>query len=78
MNCRDGGHAAPKVTVHPPDHQGRRRVHCDGQDLGRALNPGDVLEFRRRAGLDPDSVRLDGPLSTGAAADPRSGTRDRP
>ncbi|MER5871959.1 hypothetical protein [Streptomyces sp. NPDC002044] len=62
MNCHDGGHPAPRVTVHPPDHQGRRRVRCDGQDLGRALNPGDVLEFLRRAGLDPDTVRLDGPL----------------
>ncbi|MEU8943600.1 MULTISPECIES: hypothetical protein [Streptomyces] len=52
----------PKVVVHPPDAQGGRRVRADGEILGRALDPRDLLEFLRRAGLDPDSVRLDDPL----------------
>ncbi|RSS64112.1 hypothetical protein EF912_02335 [Streptomyces sp. WAC07061] len=43
-----------RVTVHPPDIQGRRRVHADGQPLGHATGTGDLLEFLRRAGLDPD------------------------
>jgi hypothetical protein len=30
--------------------------------LGVAYGPADVLEFLRRAGLDPDVVRLDDPL----------------
>ncbi|UUU44393.1 hypothetical protein OHA89_00935 [Streptomyces sp. NBC_01546] len=30
--------------------------------LGRALGTADLLEFLRRAGLDPDVVRLDDPL----------------
>ncbi|UQW99212.1 hypothetical protein [Streptomyces sp. RerS4] len=47
------------VTVHPLDAQGRRRVHADGRPLGRAMGPGDLLEFLRRAGLDPDDVDLD-------------------
>ncbi|MBT1186061.1 hypothetical protein HET69_19145 [Streptomyces sp. CJ_13] len=34
----------------------------DGEILGRALDPRDLLEFLRRAGLDPDNVRLDDPL----------------
>ncbi|MFD7095966.1 hypothetical protein [Streptomyces xanthophaeus] len=50
------------MVVHPPDHQGGRRVRCDGELLGRALGPGDLLEFLRRAGPNPDVVRLDGPL----------------
>lgn len=45
-----------RVIVYPPDEQGGRRVHCEGQMLGRALGPADVLEFLRRAGLDPDDV----------------------
>ncbi|MFF4457697.1 hypothetical protein [Streptomyces goshikiensis] len=52
----------PKVVVYPPDAQGGRRVHADGEILGRALNPRDLLGFLRRAGLDPDSIRLDDPL----------------
>ncbi|MFG2754072.1 hypothetical protein [Streptomyces xanthophaeus] len=51
-----------RVVVYPPDEQGGRRVRCDGEILGRALGPGDLLEFLRRAGLDPDTVRLDDPL----------------
>ncbi|KPI33710.1 hypothetical protein OV450_6418 [Actinobacteria bacterium OV450] len=50
-----------RVIVYPPDAQGGRRVRVDGTILGRALGPGDLLEFLRRAGLDPDNVRLDDP-----------------
>ncbi|MGW8779771.1 hypothetical protein ACWGNM_17155 [Streptomyces sp. NPDC055796] len=53
---------APHVIIYPPDNQGGRRVRCDGEILGRALGPGDLLEFLRRVGLDPDDVRLDDPL----------------
>ncbi|MBY8876668.1 hypothetical protein [Actinacidiphila acidipaludis] len=38
-----------------------RRVRVDGEVLGVAYAPADVLEFLRRAGLDPDQVRLDDP-----------------
>ncbi|MFK0050212.1 hypothetical protein ACIQU4_40140 [Streptomyces sp. NPDC090741] len=54
--------AALRVIVYPPDAEGGRRVRCDGEILGRALGPGDLLEFLRRAGLDPDDVRLDDEL----------------
>lgn len=53
----------PRVVVYPPDAQGGRRVRADGEILGRALDPRDLLEFLRRAGLDPDNVRLDDPLA---------------
>ncbi|MEV7617095.1 hypothetical protein [Streptomyces sp. NPDC089799] len=33
-----------------------------GKFLGRALGPGDILEFLRRAGLDPDDIPLDDAL----------------
>ncbi|MFF4849460.1 hypothetical protein [Streptomyces sp. NPDC001194] len=46
----------------PPDAEGGRRVRVDGEILGRALGPGDLLEFLRRAGLDPDDVRMDDEL----------------
>ncbi|RKT02213.1 hypothetical protein BX286_0087 [Streptomyces sp. 3211.6] len=51
-----------RVVVYPPDAEGGRRVRVDGEILGRALGPGDLLEFLRRAGLDPDDVRLDSAL----------------
>ena len=44
------------VIVYPPDEQGGRRVRVDGEILGRAFGPADVLEFLRRAGCDPDEV----------------------
>ncbi|MBA0052214.1 hypothetical protein E0L36_15270 [Streptomyces sp. AJS327] len=50
------------VTVYPPDEQGARRVRADGLILGLAYNVTDVLEFLRRAGLDPTEVDLGGPL----------------
>ncbi|MFE2528049.1 hypothetical protein ACFXEL_27890 [Streptomyces sp. NPDC059382] len=49
-----------RVVVYPPDAEGGRRVRCDGEILGRAFGPEDVLEFLRRAGLDPDDVTLTG------------------
>ncbi|MDA5279916.1 hypothetical protein [Streptomyces sp. Isolate_45] len=48
----------PRVVVHPVDGRGGRRVRVGGQDLGRAYSALDVLEFLRRAGLDPDTVDL--------------------
>ncbi|MFK0238617.1 hypothetical protein [Streptomyces vinaceus] len=51
-----------RIVVYPPDAEGGRRVRVDGEILGRALGPGDLLEFLRRAGLGPDDVRLDDPL----------------
>lgn len=61
---RHGGGMPPalRVVVYPPDAEGGRRVRVDGEILGRALGPGDLLEFLRRAGLDPDDVHLDDPL----------------
>ncbi|KAF4407750.1 MULTISPECIES: hypothetical protein [Streptomyces] len=51
----------PPVVVHPPDGSGRRRVGIRGQDVGSATGPRDLLEFLRRAGLDPDQIALDDP-----------------
>lgn len=61
---QQGGGMSPalRVVVYPPDNRGGRRVRCDGEILGRALGPADLLEFLRRASLDPDVVRLDDPL----------------
>lgn len=50
------------IIVYPPDEDGGRRVRVDGSILGRAHNTNDVLEFLRRAGMDPDEIDLDGPL----------------
>ncbi|WP_329140387.1 hypothetical protein OG552_36040 [Streptomyces sp. NBC_01476] len=50
-----------RVTVEPPTSSGGRRVRVDSEILGLAHGPADLLEFLRRAGLDPDSVRLDDP-----------------
>ncbi|MGW6412197.1 hypothetical protein ACWF95_34090 [Streptomyces vinaceus] len=49
---------ALRVIVYPPDAEGGRRVRVDGEILGLATGPGDILEFLRRAGLDPDDVDL--------------------
>ncbi|GGZ81450.1 hypothetical protein GCM10010371_46180 [Streptomyces subrutilus] len=46
----------PHVVVRPPDEHGGRRVHVDGRSVGIALGPADVLEFLRRAGIDPDEA----------------------
>lgn len=49
----------PPVVVHPPSPSGGRRVTIRGQIAGLAYGVPDLLEFLRRAGLDPDEVRLD-------------------
>ncbi|MEU9233489.1 hypothetical protein [Streptomyces subrutilus] len=63
MNCpphpEQAGNAH-RITVHPPDAQGGRRVRANGTSLGRAYAPADVLEFLRRAGLDLDDVTAGG------------------
>jgi hypothetical protein len=50
--------AQPRVIVEPVVGAGRR-VRVDSEILGIACAPGDVVEFLRRAGLDPDRVSLD-------------------
>ncbi len=62
MNCPQHPEAGTtnRVTVHPPDAQGARRVRVNGISLGRAYGPADVLEFLRRAGLDLDDVTAAG------------------
>ncbi|MFG1807415.1 hypothetical protein [Streptomyces sp. NPDC049040] len=50
----------PRVIVEPVVG-GRRRVRVGTEILGVACGPVDVIEFLRRAGLDPDQVDLDDP-----------------
>lgn len=52
--------AQPRVVIEPLTGGGRR-VRVDAEILGIAHGPADVIEFLRRAGLDPDAVRLDDP-----------------
>ncbi|MCR8574707.1 hypothetical protein [Streptomyces sp. Isolate_219] len=51
--------AHPPVIVHPPSLTGGRRVTVRGAIVGLAYGLPDLLEFLRRAGLDPDEVVLD-------------------
>ncbi|MFG2225359.1 hypothetical protein [Streptomyces sp. NPDC048644] len=51
----------PPVVVHPLSPTGGRRVTIRGAIVGLAYGVPDLLEFLRRAGLDPDTVRLDDP-----------------
>ena len=51
-----------RVVIEPPGEDGRRRVRVGGTSLGLATGTGDVLEFCRRAGLDPDRLRFDDEL----------------
>jgi hypothetical protein len=46
------------VIVYPPDPRGRR-VTIRSEHAGVATTVADLLEFLRRAGLDPGMVRLD-------------------
>lgn len=46
------------MIVYPPDDQCGRHVRIDGEILSRATGPGDLFEFLRRAGLDPDDIDL--------------------
>ncbi|MGY0065177.1 hypothetical protein ACWY4P_53655 (plasmid) [Streptomyces sp. LZ34] len=50
------------VVVYPPMESGGRRVRVNGEILGTAYGVTDLLEFLRRAGLQPDDVQLEGPL----------------
>lgn len=52
----------PPVVVYPPTEGGGRRVRVNGEILGTAYGVTDLLEFLRRAGLDPDDADLEGPL----------------
>lgn len=53
IRYRHGEGMSPlRVIVYPPDAEGGRRVRRDGEILGRALDPADLLELLRRAGLD--------------------------
>ncbi|MEJ8650701.1 hypothetical protein WKI65_22030 [Streptomyces sp. MS1.AVA.3] len=54
--------ADPRIVVHPPSPEGGRRVHVDAAPVGVAYGVADLLEFLRRAGLDPDDVRLNDPM----------------
>ncbi|MGG2463267.1 hypothetical protein ACO0M4_26255 [Streptomyces sp. RGM 3693] len=49
----------PLVVVHPPSHSGGRRVTVNAETLGTAYEPGCIVEFLSRAGLDPDPVWSD-------------------
>lgn len=49
----------PPVIVHPPSLTGGRRVTVRGAIVGLAYGLPDLLEFLRRAGLDPDEIVLD-------------------
>lgn len=50
----------PPVVVHPLSGSGRP-VTVYGQRVGRAADTADLVEFLRRAGLDPDDIALDDP-----------------
>lgn len=54
------GMEQPRVVVEPVTGAGRR-VRVGSEILGTAYGPEDVVEFLRRAGLDPDQIRLDDP-----------------
>ncbi|MBL1067898.1 hypothetical protein [Streptomyces sp. 7-21] len=48
--------ARPRIVVYPPVPGRGRRVRADGEVLGTARSLRELLEFLRRAGLDPDDV----------------------
>lgn len=48
------------VIVHAPGPAGRR-VSIRGEHAGTATRLADLLEFLRRAGLDPDTLSLTDP-----------------
>lgn len=51
----------PPIVVHPPSGSGGRKVTAHAENLGFAHKPEDVVEFLRRAGLDPSEIQLDDP-----------------
>ncbi|MEU9489422.1 hypothetical protein AB0D83_38315 [Streptomyces decoyicus] len=62
--------ADPRIVVHPPSPEGGRRVHVDTTPVGVAYGVADLLEFLRRAGLDPEAVRLNDPVIKWRGAGP--------
>jgi hypothetical protein len=50
----------PPVIVHPPV-AGHRRVSIRRVHVGCARRLADLLEFLRRAGIDPDTVSVTDP-----------------
>lgn len=53
------GNMPPPVIVYPPDHEGGRRVRCDGQILGRAFNIYDVMDLLNKVGLHAAATAFD-------------------
>ncbi|UNS96794.1 hypothetical protein MMF93_09920 [Streptomyces tubbatahanensis] len=51
----------PPIVVHPPSATGGRKVTAHAESLGFAHRSEDVVEFLRRAGLDPADIQLDDP-----------------
>ncbi|MBO8184557.1 hypothetical protein JW592_03565 [Streptomyces sp. DW4-2] len=51
----------PPIVVHPPSGTSGRKVTAHTESLGFAHRPEDVVEFLRRAGLDPADIQLDDP-----------------
>lgn len=64
-----------RVVVEPPAKSGGRRVRVGREILGLAYGPADLVEFLRRAGLDPDSLSLDDPLIEWHGGGPDTWTR---
>ncbi|MFD7629530.1 hypothetical protein ACFV7Q_26470 [Streptomyces sp. NPDC059851] len=51
-----------RVTIHPPDDQGRRLVTHGREELGRATGERDVRELLYRAGMaDAEDLDLTDP-----------------
>lgn len=51
-----------RVVIEPPAEGGERQVRVGNESLGLATSADDVLEFCRRAGLDPDALQFDDEL----------------
>lgn len=67
-----------RVVVEPPAATGGRRVRVGREILGLAHGPADLLEFLRRAGLDPQQVAMDDPLIDWHGGGPDVWTRETP
>ncbi|WP_331762016.1 hypothetical protein [Streptomyces sp. NBC_01546] len=52
-----------RLIVYPPDGNGWRRVRWDGQSIGLAHQPSDILVFLQEAGMeDAEAFDLTGEL----------------
>lgn len=51
-----------RVVIEPPTPTGGRRVRVGHEILGLAYGLADLLEFCRRAGLDPDVLDFENEL----------------